>query len=54
MKICNLSNGKYILVYVPTLYKNYAFKCSSHKKKFYNAIGFSHDLHIIYNFIKPL
>lgn len=30
MKICNLSNGKYILVYVPTLYKNYAFKCSSH------------------------
>lgn len=21
MKICNLSNGKYILVYVPTLYK---------------------------------
>lgn len=49
MKICNLSNGKYILVY-----KNYAFKCSSHKKKFYNAIGFSHDLHIIYNFMKPL
>lgn len=54
MKICNLSNGKYILVYVPTLYKNYAFKCSSHLKKFYNAIGFSHDLHIIYYFMKPL
>lgn len=24
------------------------------KKKFYNAIGFSHDLHIIYYFMKPL
>lgn len=54
MKICNFFNGKYILVYVFILYKNYVFKCSSYKKKFYNVIGFLYDLYIIYYFMKFL
>lgn len=54
MKICNFFNGKYILVYVFILYKNYVFKCSSYLKEFYNVIGFIYDLYIIYYFMKFL
>lgn len=50
MKICNLFNGKYILVYVPTLYKNYAFKCSSHKKSSIMQLVF-HMIYILFTIL---